>query len=231
MTELFVILFPILIADIINPILFAGVVYCLGSERPNTHTLLLLLGSFVVYLTVGVMLGLGFEFFLDWFRIPRAYEYGIEFVVVLLLLYAAYHQYQSKGTEHEEVVKKGTKMTKWSSFVLGIKLDLIALPLAAPYLVWIDQLLRADISYFTIFLFLLLYNILYLLPFAAMILVRLIYKEESRKMLQNINRWLYVTSEKYLPLLYLILALILFEDIFSYFVGYRPYSYLSLMHP
>ena len=58
--NLFAILFSILLTDIINPVLLAGVIYGLGSKKPYLNSLLVLFGWFFLYL-IAFVLGVSFS--------------------------------------------------------------------------------------------------------------------------------------------------------------------------
>lgn len=228
MGELLVILSFILLTDMVNPVLFAGVVYGLGSSHPIRNTLVLLLSHFTTYFLAGVLIAEGLEFLIYWQHLPQGADYVLEFFVAILLLYIAYRQYRAGEQHPEEKLKKDPLMTVREAWWVGVHICLIGLPIAVPYLAAIDQILKANLSYTTILLVLLLYNVLYILPFAAMIGLRWIYHKETNALLQKINRGFQHLADRYIPILFLILALLLLEDCISFFLGYREYSFLSL---
>lgn len=228
MGELLIILSFILLTDAINPVLFAGVVYGLGSSHPIRNTLVLLASYFTTYFLSGLLIAEGLEFLIYWQHLPRSLDYVLEFFVAILLIYIAYTQYRAEEQHPEEKLRKDPLMTVREAWWLGFHVCLIGLPLAVPYLAAIDQILKADLTYGTILQVLLLYNVLYILPFAAMIGLRWIYHEEANEVLQRINRGFQHLADRYIPILFVILALLLIEDCVSYFLGYREYSFLSL---
>ena len=61
MLDLWAILLPILLADIVNPVLFAFMVYAVGSDRPLLNSIAALLGHTAAYLSFGIGLAFAFE--------------------------------------------------------------------------------------------------------------------------------------------------------------------------
>ncbi len=56
MFDLFPIILPLLITDIINPVLLAAVIYSLGSNKPFLNSIFILLGWFLLYFIAGIAL-------------------------------------------------------------------------------------------------------------------------------------------------------------------------------
>ena len=54
MFDLFPIILPLLITDIINPVLLAAVIYSLGSNKPFLNSIFILLGWFLLYFIAGI---------------------------------------------------------------------------------------------------------------------------------------------------------------------------------
>ena len=81
------ILFPILLSDIVNPVLFAGVVLALGTARPFRYSLSLLCSDVVTYFVAGLFIALGLEAILNFLKNPRPIDFYIELVIGLVLLY------------------------------------------------------------------------------------------------------------------------------------------------
>jgi len=86
MFELIVTSIPILVSDVLNPVLLAGVIFGLGSRRPFLNSTLLLLGWFVTYFAAGILLALGLDAIIDFFKTPRPIDFVIETVLGLLLI-------------------------------------------------------------------------------------------------------------------------------------------------
>jgi len=55
MLQLWAVLIPILLTDIVNPVLFAFMVYAVGTDRPVSNSIAALLGHTAAYLTFGLV--------------------------------------------------------------------------------------------------------------------------------------------------------------------------------
>lgn len=223
-----IVLFPILLADAINPVLLAGVLYGLGSNRPLINGWMILLSFFVSYFLSGVAIALVFEGIINTFHLPHGFDYVIEFLVALLLIAIGWSQLKSGDTHPEKRLKHESTMSLWDAGMLGLQVNFVGLPFAIPYLAAIDQILKAYISPSASVVVLLIYNILYVSPFIGMIAVKWCFGKESKPILERFNRWMHTLSVKYLPWIFFGLALLLLEDCISFFLGYREYSFLSL---
>ena len=229
MAQLLIILLPILIADVINPVLLGGTIYTLGSRHPYVNTVAMLLGFFVTYLIAGLIIAVSLETLIDTFHIPLYFDYILELIVAGLLFYFAWKQYRQGDQHPEKKLKHDEKMTLWQSIRLGIQVNVVGLAFAIPYLAAIDQILKVEISVTATFFVLLLYNIVYVLPFALLIVIRRIYHSESTAIFETINLWMHRVYEKYMPIIFLMIGILLVEDAVSYLLGYREYSFLSLI--
>ena len=228
MLGLEIILFPVLLAAMINPILLAVVLYGLGSFRPMVNTWTIIGTFFASYFLSGVAIAIALEEFIDSFHFTETFAYMIEFVVAVLLLWVGWRQLQAGDTHPEEKLKHKRSMSTWDAGKLELQVNFVGLPFAVPYLAAIDQILKANIDEIASVSVLLIYNVLYIVPFAAMIAIKWYYYEKSRPIFEKFNRWVHHISVDYLPWIFIGLALLLFEDCISFLLGYREYSLLSL---
>lgn len=229
MTHLFIVLIPILLVDLLNPVLLAGTVYGLGSRRPVTNGCTILTSFFITYFLAGIAIALALEMFTELFRIPHGFDYILEMTVAVLLFYSTWNQYKDTDSHPEEQLKHDEGMTLKDAALLGFQINLVGLPFAIPYLAAIDQILKAEINVIKTLSVLLLYNIGYVLPFTLLIFLRFFYKERSDTIFNSINYGIQHFCDKYMPIILFLLGLLLVEDAVSYFLGYREYSLLSLI--
>ena len=229
MGQLFFILIPILIVDILNPVLLAGTIYSLGSRHPLMNALGVLGSYLATYFLAGILMAVGLEQFENAFRIPPGFDYILELIVAALLFYFAWDQYRAGDRHPEKKLRQEKKMGFFSYLLLGVQVNLVGLPFAIPYLAAIDQILKAELSIVSALWVLLVYNTVYVLPYFLLIPLRVFYKKESDVIFESINDWMHQTCTKYLPILFFLLGLLLLEDAVSYLIGYREYSFLSLI--
>ncbi len=229
MDHLLIVLLPILLADLLNPVLLGGTIYSLSTRRPTLNASVVLLSFFVTYFLAGVIIAVALETLTDYLHIPLYFDYVVELVVAILLFYSAWKQYREGDQHCEEQLTHDRRMTFWGAVTLGVQINLVGLAFAIPYLAAIDQILKAQISVVSTLFVLLLYNVLYVLPFALFIPLRAVYKNKSDAIFAAVNRWMHRVCDKYMPIILFVLGLLLIEDAVSFLLGYREYSFLSLI--
>jgi cytochrome c biogenesis protein CcdA len=221
--ELFLVLLPILFTDVINPVLLAATIFALGSARPYVNSLLILIGWLLLYFTAGIGLALGLEQISSYLANPRPLDFIIELVVGLALLawglwLALKKPQPGKDADYGEAAA----LTGAQSLVIGAGINLIGLPFAIPYFAAIDQILKADLTSFAAIIWLLGYNLLYILPFALLIIGRAVLGKDADKGLARLNAWMEKAADFILPVMLLIIGGALLADAMAYFVSGMP---------
>ncbi len=218
MFELIVTSIPILVSDVLNPVLLAGVIFGLGSRRPFLNSTLLLLGWFVTYFAAGILLALGLDAIIDFFKTPRPIDFVIETVLGLLLIGLGVYvvrsgQRHKKGREFDDA----DTLSAGTSFWIGASINLIGMPFAIPYFAFLGQILKADLDWMGALMVLLIYNLLYVLPFSLLIFIRLIYRQESDVLFKSISDGMERLSGVVMPILLFLLGGALLADAFVFF--------------
>lgn len=218
MTELLAILAPILLTDIINPVLFAFMVYAVGSSHPVRNSTALLLGHTAAYLMAGIMLALGLEKLEHRLANPEPVDFAIELIVALLLLWIAI-----RSRSHTDAPPDtGTReLTFLSAFFLGAVVNFAGIPFAIPYFAALSQIIKADISAIEALIALAGYNIIYALPYATVPVLRALLGERSQALFEKINQLFDKTGSFILPALLLLLGSAMLVDALYYFVKGR----------
>jgi hypothetical protein len=75
--EVWTVLFPILLTDIVNPVLFAFMVYAAGTGRPVLLSSSMLLGHTAAYFSAGIVLALFMESIATRLANPRMIDFVI----------------------------------------------------------------------------------------------------------------------------------------------------------
>lgn len=223
MFELIVTSIPILVSDVLNPVLLAGVIFGLGSRRPFLNSTLLLLGWFVTYFAAGILLALGLDAIIDFFKTPRPIDFVIETVLGLLLIGLGVYvvrsgQRHKKGREFDDA----DTLSAGTSFWIGASINLIGMPFAIPYFAFLGQILKADLDWLGALMVLLIYNLLYVLPFSLLIFIRLIYREESDVLFKSISDAMEWLSAILMPILLFLVGGALLADAFVFFSTGNP---------
>lgn len=213
--EVWTILLPILLTDVVNPVLFAFLVFAAGSQRPVALSSAMLAGHTMAYFTAGIVLALFMEKITSYLAQPKTVDFVIELILALVLLWLAFSSRNHKGQRPDE---SPPELTLISSFSFGAVVNFIGIPFAVPYFAAIDQILKADLTVPQSVGMLASYNLAYALPFAAVPLLSAVMGERARPLLTRVNGFLDRVSAVLLPLMLGLIGLLLLADASSYFI-------------
>ncbi len=223
MFELIVTSIPILVSDILNPVLLAGVIFGLGSRRPFLNSTLLLMGWFVTYFAAGILLALGLDAITDFLKNPRPIDFVVETVLGLLLIgLGVYVARSGQRPKSKKEFDDANTLSAGTSFGIGASINLIGMPFAIPYFAVLGQILKADLDWMGALMVLLIYNLLYVLPFSLLIFIRLIYRQESDALFKSISDGMERLSGVVMPILLFLLGGALLADAFVFFSTGAP---------
>lgn len=209
------ILFPILLSDVLNPVLFAFMIYAVGSRRPVITSSAMLLGHTAAYMTCGVLLAYTIEKLSERLANPQFIDFVIEFVVAIALLWLVLRTRKDKGKRPDE---QTPEFTVGKAFAFGAVINLIGIPFAVPYFAAIDQLLKSDLDTAGVVIALVAYNLVYALPFALIPVLTMIMGDRSKPILARINGYMEKAGDIIMPLLLLAIGLALLVDSIWYFI-------------
>ena len=162
MFELLPKLVPMLVVDVLNPVLFALLVVAVGTSKPFANSTALLAGHTLAYFFSGVIIALGLDQITDRLENPHRVDFVIELVLGLLLLWAASSSRDGKASEQKNPERE---LTPVYCLGYGAMVNFIGVPFALPYFAAVDQLLKANLPLESSVLVLAVYNIVYALPF------------------------------------------------------------------
>tara|TARA_R110002111_G_scaffold256979_3_gene324692 strand:+ start:16892 stop:17557 length:666 start_codon:yes stop_codon:yes gene_type:complete len=221
MFELWMTLIPILIADLVNPVLFAFLVYAAGTNRPVVNSCAVLLGHTLAYYGAGLVIAIGIEQISEHLSNPQQIDYIIGCVIGLILLWVGYLSWEKEKTEQAE---ESRTLTPLMAVGLGAVVSFMGMPFALPYFAALDQILKADLTPLTALSVLAGYNVLYALPFALVPVLCATSGQKSQQTLRKINEWLERVSNFLMPILLTLVGLALIVDSLIYFVtGYEMF--------
>jgi cytochrome c biogenesis protein CcdA len=227
MFELLAILVPIVIVDALNPVLAAAVIFALGTPRPYRAATWVLTGWFAVYFGAGVVLAAGLERITRVLADPRPVDFIIQIPIALALLWFAYQSARSgENPRTSQQAPRPTSSTHtlgaFSGLLLGATINAVGLPFALPYFAAIDQVLKADLDGGGMIRVLLAYNLAYVAPFAALGLLRFLYRDQAEAILARINTGVEKTAAVVMPLMLFLLGATLLVDAVLYFTTGTP---------
>ena len=208
-------LFPILLSDVLNPVLFTFMIYAVGSKRPVVTSGAMLLGHTTAYLTCGFILAFTIEALSTRLANPQSIDFVIEFVIACALLWLVLRTRKDKGKRPDE---QTPEFTVGKAFAFGAVVNLIGIPFAVPYFAAIDQLLKSGLDTSGMVTGLIFYNVAYALPFALIPVLTAIMGDRSKPILARINAYMEKASDVIMPLLLLAIGLALLLDSVWYFV-------------
>ena len=209
-------LLPILLSDVINPVLFAFMVYAAGSSRPVLSSGAMLLGHTVTYFSFGIVLSLGLERISARLANPRFLDFVIEVMLGVVLLWLALRTRKDTGKRPEE---ETPEFSPWDAFRFGALVNVIGIPFAVPYFAAIDQFLKSDLNTGGILLALLAYNLVYALPFLMVPVLSAVMGERSKPLLARVNAVMERISSFLMPLMLGLVGLALLADSITYFLS------------
>lgn len=213
MLHLFTVLIPIMLADIVNPVLFAFMVYAVGTDRPVSTSIAALLGHTAAYLSFGIGLALAFDIIMDRLANPEPIDYVLSLLIGTLLLWASW---VVRGDKQQQTAPNVEQLTPLKAFGIGAIINIVGLPFALPYFAALDQILKADLTMADSTLVIVGYNIGYALPFLVVPLLAIAMGERSRPVLARINEKVDRVSAILMPFILAIVGIALVADAISY---------------
>ena len=214
MTDLFQILAPMLLIDMLNPVLLGLMIYASGTSRPVANSSALLLGHTLAYFLAGYALSFGVDKISALMENPGTVDYVISLLLGVFCIYWGLTPKKPAATADE----LNWELTPFKCLLFGSVLNVVGLPLAIPYLGAIDQILKADISLTQAWLVLTVYNVGYALPFSMVPISILVMGKGSKPFLEKLSAGMNWLIEKAMPWLIVLLGLWLLYDAAMYFV-------------
>jgi len=215
MIELIPGLAPLLIVDVLNPVLFALLVLAVSSEKPLANSIAFLAGHTSAYFVSGVVIALGLEQITDRLSHPLPVDFAIELIIGLFCVWAAFKSRDGKASEEKN--PEG-QLTPAYCFGYGAIINFIGVPFALPYFAAIDQILKADLTVESSVLVLAIYNIAYVVPFLLVPVAVAVVGDSCKPVLEKINNLLGGLVDKLMPILLFLIGAALTADAISYLV-------------
>lgn len=216
MTELLPRLIPILVIDVLNPVLFALMVVAVGTNRPIANSTAFLAGHTGAYFLSGIVIALGLEQITDRLSHPLRIDFVIELLIGLLLLWAALASRNGKASEDKNPERE---LTPTYCFGYGAIINFIGVPFALPYFAAMDQILKANLSVELSLTAIAFYNLAYALPFLLVVILVAVTGESSKPILDKINNLLIGLVDRFMPVILFLLGLALFADALTYLIS------------
>ena len=227
MAELVLVLTPIALMDStsITPLCIVVLAILLGGPSPLFRSTALLASVFLSYLAVGLLVLFGLQSVLDTINAyalevwqdPNTEELILQILIGFVLVVAGLRIGRGRKQQTEE--EAATEVTASQAFLAGAGMTIVGLPGAVPYLAAINLILRSDQTTRQEVMVLVVYNIVFVAPLAAIVALSLVLGERSQRLLHNIRGFFDRWGQRLIVSLMLVLGALLIMDGVGWFLG------------
>lgn len=220
-TDLLVSLVPLALVDSVSPVRLAALVAVLGSRRPIADSAAFLVALAASYYLVGLLIALGVDRLFDYLfpTDPKPIDFALGGLVGLGLVVFGSRNLRRPHMEREP--RKGFSEGR-SPFLLAIKINAATGLAGLPYIAAIDLMLRSELPDWQLLLALAFYCAVFMMPFAALVLTRILLGRRADRLLERINRAIGEWMPRMMAVLFVLLGLVLLVDAGGYFLFDRP---------
>jgi len=233
MTELISLITPIALLDSLSmlPVCIVPIIILLTHERPVFHSSMFLLGLLVVYIPFGLLLILGVDIVFEaagrlineWFIEKHNGTQVLLQLVIGIALLALGYQIAKKHTQKLEEQPKVIVNAR-TAFTFAAILMLTGLWGALPYFAAIDQILRAELSSLQMVLSVLYYNLIFISPLVALVVIGIILGPEAKSLFEKLVAWLLHFGKRLITLALYLLGFILIVDAVGWYLNMPLFS-------
>ena len=228
MVELLTVLTSIGLLDSasIIPLCIVTLVVLLAGPSPFLRSVALILGIFAVYFACGFLILLGLQSAFDeinayavrlW-KAPETEELIFQILIGIILF--AFGLRITRGRKKRAEKPVASSMTALQALLAGAGLTIVGLPGALPYFAAIDLTLRAELTLMQRILVLGYYNIVFVAPLAAIVVLRLALGERSQSTLDEVKRFFDRWGQRVIVVLLMTLGVVLIVDGVGWVFGY-----------
>lgn len=214
MFEVLVVVLPILLVDVLNPVLFATMVFAAGSKQPVTNSAAILVGHTLAYFVAGVAVAHGLEQVSYRLANPQRIDFIIGGLIGIGLLLMVL---PTKKDGAPAASQPGWTLTPGKCLGLGAVINFLGIPFALPYFAAVDQIAKADLSAASSLAALAIYNLGYALPFVLVPVMVAVSGERAKPLLEKVNGFITKASDLLMPWLFAALGAALLADSAVYF--------------
>ena len=228
MTDLLVVLTPIGLLDStsIIPLCIVLLVMLLAGPNPVVRSCALILGIFVAYLAFGLLVLFGLQTIIDEVEVyidrlwtnPNLEELILQIIIGMVLCVVAWRMIAKDKKSADKPAP--SSMTAVQAFTSGAVLTIVGLPGAVPYFAAIELTLRAELAMAEEIIALVFYNVVFVLPIAAIVVLRAILGDRSQRLFDRIKVFFDTWGQRVIVALLIVLGVILILDGIGWLVGY-----------
>ncbi len=228
MTDLLVVLTPIGLLDStsIIPLCIVLLVMLLAGPNPLVRSCALILGIFVAYLAFGLLVLFGLQTIIDEVEVyidrlwtnPNLEELILQIIIGMVLCVVAWRMIAKDKKRADKPAP--SSLTAVQAFTSGAVLTIVGLPGAVPYFAAIELTLRAELAMAEEIIALVFYNVVFVLPIAAIVVLRAILGDRSQRLFDRIKVFFDTWGQRVIVALLIVLGVILILDGIGWLVGY-----------
>jgi cytochrome c biogenesis protein CcdA len=180
----------IAVADSLNPSTELPVLYLATTPHAVRKIASFALGVFAVSFLFGVIVVAGpGQLILDAAQhVGNSTKHIVEAAVGAVLLVSAVALWRG-GENLTERMPKGAAMRQRSAFALGAAIMLVELPTALPYFAALAAIIGYDASLGSQIAMVLLFNVIFLLPVLAILVLRMIAGQRAEQRIRSLGEW------------------------------------------
>ena len=209
----------------ILPLCVVPLAVLLAGRRPVFGSAMFIAGVSLAYFGVGMLLLLSIDSFIDQFtafivqkwKHPDTIDLVLQIIIGFLLLILGYRMVSTRVERGAE--QSVGELTPTKGFTLGAGLTIAGLWGAFPYFAAIDQILRADLSVSGMILTLAYYNLVFVLPLAALVAIHAALGTRSDSVLQAVKTFFQDWGRRLVIGLFVVLGIVLVADGVGWFLG------------
>lgn len=228
MAALLLVLTPIALLDSasIIPISIAALVVVLAGPKPLLTSVSFVLGIFAINLTTGLLLLLTLDIAFDALHSyavrliddPNTEEIIFQISIGLLLCAFGLRISKSRGRRRDEPTRSGLSPAR--AFLFGVGVTFLGVPGGLPYFAAIDLVLRAEVTSLQQVAAVSFYNVIFVSPLAAIIVIRQVLGVRGDEILGVVRRFIDKWGQRVVVSVLVGFGLILVIDGIGWFLGF-----------
>ncbi|MBW4517021.1 MAG: GAP family protein [Timaviella obliquedivisa GSE-PSE-MK23-08B] len=205
--------------DSFNPTATAFQIYLLTTPKPVARSIAFIAGIFLTYWAVGLLATLGLSKLINSvFMNYGEWGYAIQFTLGITFLYLGC-TLNSSSDFNQSVSNKPRSLQPIYTFLLGMSVTFLEAPTAFPYLAAIDRVAHAKLSLLDLAGFLVIYNLVFVMPLIGLVGIYIAFQSRSTELLKRVNQVITKWSPKILRVLLLVVGIVLLADCIAFIVG------------
>jgi len=226
--SLLLVIAPISLIDStsITPLCIVPVIMLLSDKQPILRSSAFLFGIFITYLIGGLLILFGLEQVFDQLSaaVSKQMKNPDSIVLVLQIVIGAcmvfFGSRMTNARQGRKDRRPNESISATQAFMAGGAFTIVGLPGALPLFAAVDQILRADPAIEVKVFAMVFYNLLFILPLACAVGVRIVMGEDSVPMLKRMNEVVSRAARRFIIVGLIVVGIVLILDGIGWFLGH-----------